>query len=926
MTIETEVAALTTATTSLLNAVNVSKAVLDSKVEEAIIKAASATESAAAALGSKGAAAGSAASALAIYGNTAAMQAALDSAKNQVSLAAGYAASASSVVQQDLSGINAAALHRSPGTIVAQCIYDTSLDSDGGAWVDRMGHTSWMNEPLNGAWRGQVASEAAARAISGAATGDYFQLTTNGKFYKLNAGSGTTEVFRGNKAKFPRLSAIVAEADSVTIYDLTEAGRPMFCRVVAVSASDPYAQLWRNSASYPATSVGALNGVVLVGLGGSSSVPEGGVLVLNFAADRLARYSAEGAATPSRAWGEFPNGVSMRNTPLLGAPTALPAIAHGVVNAVAMTALPDAPIDLATGTAVPTIAAFTAGGISVIQDTAKVVNSTSTTAFTAGSIDANEVMGVNSTGALVSGKPRSLVAGFAMTSYLPTISPALMGVPAVMSGSKAVKGFGNASGVTLLKENMSTPTNGSSAQVTSTFNTGHMFADTRRAYLANTEVESVSNPATVPDRSYKSAAASIYGTLTKSAVATAAQLVAYSGFSAVNYLQEPYSADLDFGIGEWSVGAWVSYSAAAVSRIVHRGAAAGPSITLGTDVAGKLVATAYDGTTTRTVTTATAYNKGAWLKARATYVAGKLAITVNGVEVASTVGAPLLTLNNSNAVLTIGNSRALDAPFPGSIALLKIGATVPTPEQALWMYEQEKQMFRDGAQVTLPSSAAVTDMAYDQSRDRWVAIQSGHESSFTGLVRTAVNTPSAGSFAKVAATSGVKLLARTTTSPGVDVTIPAYGLREELVKRGETAAKAAKTLTSFDFDAASFTATTTNASNQLTAVASVVGTPYLGMGISGTGIPAGTTITGINGTTYTLSANATAAGTAVTMGQTDFTLPVGYVAKDVLSAGARKREGTTKDWVRLFDGFRETVRFAVSPGSAAWVQINAAKE
>ena len=37
-----------------------------------------------------------------------------------------------------------------------------------------------------------------------------------------------------------------------------------------------------------------------------------------------------------------------------------------------------------------------------------------------------------------------------------------------------------------------------------------------------------------------------------------AQLVAYSGWSSANYLREPYSADLDFGIGEWSASAWVN--------------------------------------------------------------------------------------------------------------------------------------------------------------------------------------------------------------------------------------------------------------------------------------------------------------------------------------------------------------------------------
>ncbi|UUZ75548.1 hypothetical protein LP414_27920 [Polaromonas sp. P1(28)-13] len=64
--------------------------------------------------------------------------------------------------------------------------------------------------------------------------------------------------------------------------------------------------------------------------------------------------------------------------------------------------------------------------------------------------------------------------------------------------------------------------------------------------------DNISVKEVVADRSYKAAGASIYGTLVKTAVASAAQLVAYSGFSAANYLQEPYSADLDFGAGEWS--------------------------------------------------------------------------------------------------------------------------------------------------------------------------------------------------------------------------------------------------------------------------------------------------------------------------------------------------------------------------------------
>jgi hypothetical protein len=229
------------------------------------------------------------------------------------------------------------------------------------------------------------------------------------------------------------------------------------------------------------------------------------------------------------------------------------------------------------------------------------------------------------------------------------------------------------------------------------------------------------------------------------------------------------------------------------------------------------------------------------------------------VQVAQTTGAALLTLNNAAAVCTIGNNRALTAAFPGSIALVKVGATVPTAEQAQWIYAQEQQMFRAGAQVTLPDAGAVTDLTYDEDQDKWVAITAANESSWTGLVRTATAPAAAGSLIKAEARSGIKLLARSTTSPGVDVTIPSYGLRSELVNRSLAAARLSRIQQPFDFDCIGITATTTSGSPTLTSVVVLTGTPYVGMGISGSGIAAGTTIVAISGNVYTLSANATAA-------------------------------------------------------------------
>jgi hypothetical protein len=206
-----------------------------------------------------------------------------------------------------------------------------------------------------------------------------------------------------------------------------------------------------------------------------------------------------------------------------------------------------------------------------------------------------------------------------------------------------------------------------------------------------------------------------------------------------------------------------------------------------------LTGTAYDGATTRTVTSAAAYTGAQMQLASLEYAtSGALTLRVNGVQVAQATGAALLTLNNAAAVTTFGNNRALTAAFAGSLALVKASATVPTAEQAAFMAAQEAQMFRAGAQVCLPDALAIVDLTYDAALDKWIAVSASNESSWTGLVRTAAAPAAAGSITGVAAQSGVKLISRSVASPGVDVTIPAQGLREELVNRAEAAARLAK--------------------------------------------------------------------------------------------------------------------------------------
>jgi hypothetical protein len=482
MTIETlqaEVAQFNNQAAALLGTINAQKDVLIQRVAAATAQADRAQGQADQVNTGVGAAAGAAAQALAIYGTTAAMQAKLDEAKALASAAQTAAASAASVLSQDLSAISAA-LHRSPNAITAMCIYDLSKDTDGGSWCDRMEHSSWMTEPLNGAWRGAVASEAACRAISGAATGDYFQSIVDGKFYKLNAGAGVTEVFRGNRAKCPRLPLPIAEAGSLSVFDGTQPGRPM----------------WGRWAFAPATfgtitGLAAINGKVLV----ATTL---GLITLDLARDE-GRFQQAAADRTFR----LTDRASGSQTLLVRPAQAF--IVNNAVNAVTACVLPDAPIDIATGLQIPTIGVATVGGVSLIRHTGA-VESTPTTGSAVAQIFFDKgwiFASCQGGGAMLTGWPLNEALPSASTTHLNvTWKPSrarhsTLGMPRTLDAVKSRytnNGVAGPLGVQFFKENYADPSKALTSHITGSYSTGYMVGDIRRAYLCNTEVESVSAP------------------------------------------------------------------------------------------------------------------------------------------------------------------------------------------------------------------------------------------------------------------------------------------------------------------------------------------------------------------------------------------------------------------------------------------------
>jgi hypothetical protein len=205
-------------------------------------------------------------------------------------------------------------------------VYNTQQDSDGGAWRERTSHTSWYNEPLNTATR-------------------------------------------GGRREFPAVAVIVAEADKVTIYDGDDPDLNMW---MVFEVNTDSKDIFINDSSSTLTSIAALNGRIFAGSTRTSTT--GNITGIDFVGDRGGMVY-----TLSSDLRIYNGGIAQRNDGLGDSQGSSNWFANGPivnrnVNDVAMTVLPNAPIDADTGLPIPTIAVATDGGVSVIRDDGSVVD------------------------------------------------------------------------------------------------------------------------------------------------------------------------------------------------------------------------------------------------------------------------------------------------------------------------------------------------------------------------------------------------------------------------------------------------------------------------------------------------------------------------------------------------------------------------
>ena len=900
------------------------------------------------------------------------------------------------------------------GTAVDVFVYDTSKDSDGGAWRKRTQHTSWYNEDINGKWLGFHQDETYARnayanlgtelvtnlsfdtdsdwtkgtgwsisggqathtagtgsnisqsvsfgaagtvyalsvdviSISGGSgsiqarlggtttaktisgddsgktvtliyvhdgsntqvavnagsqteividnisvreitsqttvAGDYYQNTTDGKFYSLSETSGQSQVYRGNRREFPAVALISVEAaaDKVVIYDADDPTLPMWMVFNASWSLGTGTMLALALNAYsPMTSTYMLNGKLAVGSTNTSS-NVAGLHLIDFIQDKAQIRGSTYNADLNH------SGIADRNLSKgLGSYTKHPALVSGKVRDVAMTVLPDAPIDPATGLPTPTIAVATGGGVSVIKDDGSVTDGSYTGSHNSLAFTHDNALWQQFGAYNIVTEYSLWSAGSSYNSFNSNYWDGSNNFPvrnnsaeliAAGSAFEAIGAFTGAyTGIQIVKRGIPLREGSKAVSITSAYNTGWMVGDIKGAFLSDTDdtdisdtellvngtfdtdttgwtairdaiisvnanrLEVVMGPTAYPvanqyisagitegrvykieatltapasrgarifignsgastaytdilrvsagttetvstvftatsniansgwinvgvdiggvtgdtayfdnisvkevaaDRSVNNNPLTVNGTITRSPVATGAELVGYSGFSPSNYLEQPYNSDLDFGTGDFCVMFWAynaSWPASSEPIPLYRGdnfystgnnifiqiSSGAPNVFLGRSASKEQI------------TAASTLSNGVWSHVALVRSGSTVSWYVNGSLAGSGISGRDLT--NSNAKTWIGVWNNNNSPTSGNsgsqYALLRISATAPTADQIKKMYEDEKLLFQENAACTLyGSSSAVTALAYDDSTNLLHVGTSAGRSVFDGLQR-----------------------------------------------------------------------------------------------------------------------------------------------------------------------------------------------
>ena len=277
------------------------------------------------------------------------------------------------------------------------------------------------------------------------------------------------------------------------------------------------------------------------------------------------------------------------------------------------------------------------------------------------------------------------------------------------------------------------------------------------------QVSSVTIREVEEDRSVNDKGLEVHGTITKSAVASGAELVSYGSFSTSNRLRQPYNSDLNFGTNDFSIMFWVNHDGTdAHQTIVGRDEREFNIFILNNSSYNRRIRVyAHDSSDSvqHIDSTDDPFPMGVWNHVCVNYTGGNTAtIYINGVF--DNDGDLDYNINNTTYPLYVGvrnDSTDSNVSFPAvncKIALLRISKSAPSAEQVKKIYEDERCLYRENAKCTISgATSAVTALGFDDSTDTaYVGTASGR-SDFHGLNR--INSTTTAVTTKISASNGL---------------------------------------------------------------------------------------------------------------------------------------------------------------------------
>ncbi|MGY8866504.1 MAG: LamG-like jellyroll fold domain-containing protein, partial [Methylophagaceae bacterium] len=267
-------------------------------------------------------------------------------------------------------------------------------------------------------------------------------------------------------------------------------------------------------------------------------------------------------------------------------------------------------------------------------------------------------------------------------------------------------------------------------------------------------IDNVSCKLAEQDRSYNGNGSQVFGTVTKTAVATGADLVGYSAWSTSNYLR--HTSATNYGSpATISFMCWMKTTS--TSNYQYMG-----SLVDGTS--GSLVGLSINATGVTNVGRPYFYDSvnsslpsssgprvddGSWHCVVGVLDGTSKKLYIDGVLNTSSTGNTALAMTNVTNTnvgfyaATIG--AGVVYPHLGSMALWRTSATAPSAEQIAKMYNDEKHLFQTNAKATLyGTSNAVTALAYDDDTELLHVGTSAGRSEFQGLNRVNNTTDAVG--------------------------------------------------------------------------------------------------------------------------------------------------------------------------------------